>query len=400
MPSSCFGDFPIELLQEIASRLATEDLCSFRLSCKRIYESTRYTFRCTFFQRLQINLSLNSLERLRAIANDSELAPHIHALAVKFVAEPEDRLGEGLLWSRHSSGYLLPEAGVQQWTEVLRRLVNCTSFHLIREGWSDKDTCLNHFTSTDIITVILNGIIEARIPVREFFVDFIPAHLGGANELDLRRINVPDLWKPGSIAVWANLQALQLNFTMNQTTIADWIDPIVRHATDLRELVIEFDDGYAAHAIIERLSSIETPSQLQELTLKYVTKSKTNEASLSKLLRHYRDSLRVLNIRCVFLDGPGWKSIFRKLREFPLLESFSFGSLREGRDVVHFPIASESPVADKATEFTFRPRKLRERTINTGVSCRGPSAKATIQKLVESMEVHHFGRPEQPANSA
>jgi hypothetical protein len=131
-----------------------------------------------------------------------------------------------------------------------------------------------------------------------------------------------------------------------------------------------------------------------------MTKSKTNEASLSKLLCHYRDTLRVLNIRYIILDGPGWKSIFRKLSQFPLLESFSFGSLREGREVVHFPIASESPVTDKATEFTFRPRKLRERTVNIGVSCRGPCAKATIQKLIESMEVHHFGRPEQPANSA
>jgi hypothetical protein len=173
------------------------------LSCKSIYESTRYAFRCTFFQRLQINLSLNILERLRAIANDLELAAYVYALAVKFVDEPEDRLGEGLLWSRYSSGYLLLDAGVQQWTEVLRRLVNCTSFHLIREGWSDKDIYLNHFTST--VTVILNGISEARVPVREFFVDFIPPRLGGANELDLRRINVPDLWELGFIAAWANL---------------------------------------------------------------------------------------------------------------------------------------------------------------------------------------------------
>ncbi|KAJ5290912.1 hypothetical protein N7478_000163 [Penicillium angulare] len=387
MPSSCLGDLPVELLQAIASRLATEDLCSLRSSSKRIYESTQHNFRCSFFQKLQINLSINSLERLRDIANDSELAPHVHTLVVKFVDEPEDKLGEGLSWNRHPSGYLLPEAGVQQWTDVLRCLVNCTSFHLIRVGWSDEDTCLNYFTSTDIITVILNGIIKARISVREFFVDFIPEDRQGANALDERRLNVPDLYRPEFIAVWANLQALVLNFSMEQIEITDWIDPMFRHATDLRKLTIKFDRGDAQHAIIERLSSIETPSQLEDLTLETVTIPKISEASFSKLLCQYRDSLHVLNMRQVTLDDPSWKSVFRKVIDFPLLQSFSFNFLREDGKFVHFPIASTIPVTGQVTEFTFRSKVRGRRTINTCVRCRGPSAKATFQKLVESMEV-------------
>lgn len=93
----------------------------------------------------------------------------------------------------------------------------------------------------------------------------------------------------------------------------------------------------------------------------------------------------------ILLSGTGWKSIFRMLGEFPLLESFSFVFLKEDA-YVHFPIASESPVTDEATEFTFTPKSLRGRTINTSVSCRGPSAKATIQKLAESMELASFVR--------
>lgn len=348
-----------------------------------------YIFRCTFFERIETNLSLKGLERVKAIANDSELAPLVCSLAVKYVDRPEDKLGEGLTWNRHSSGYLLPDADVQKWTEALRGLVNCTSFHLIRQGWSDKDTRLDHFTSTDIITLILNGIIEAHIPVKEFLVDFIPELRGGANELDLRRLNVPDLWKPEFIAVWANLQVLLLNFTMEKIGIADWIDPIVRHATDLHKLTIVFDNGWAARGLIERLSSLGTTSQLQELTLKGVTKSKINEASLSKLLHNYRDSLRVLNIAWITLEGSGsgWKSILRMLSEFPVLKSFSFNTLREARYDIQFPVASEIPTVDEGTEFTSRPRKRKDRTFNTRVSCRGPNTKAIIQRLADSMEI-------------
>lgn len=385
--NSNFGVLPIELLQAIASRLPAEDLCSFRLSCKSIYENTMYIFRCTFFERIETNLSLKGLERVEAIANDSELAPHVCSLAVKYVDTPEDKLGEGLTWNRHSSGYLLPGADVQKWAEALRGLVNCTSFHLIRDGWSDKDTCLDHFTSTDIITLILNGIIEAHIPVKEFLVDFIPELRGGANELDLRRLNVPDLWKPEFIAVWANLQVLLLNFTMEEIGIADWIDPIVRHATNLRKLTIVFDHGWAARGLIERLSSLDTTSQLQELTLKGGTHSKINEASLSKLLHNYRDSLRVLNIAWITLESSGWKSMLRMLSEFPILKSFSFNTLREARYEIQFPVASEIPTVDEGTEFTSRPRKRKDRTFNTRVSCRGPNTKAIIQRLADSMEI-------------
>ncbi|KAJ5184533.1 hypothetical protein N7491_007600 [Penicillium cf. griseofulvum] len=239
--------------------------------------------------------------------------------------------------------------------------------------------------STDIITLILNGIIGAHIPVKEFLVDFIPELRGGANELDLKRLNVPDLWKPEFIAVWANLQVLLLKFTMGKIAIAEWIDPIVRHATDLRKLTIVFDNGWAAHGLIERLSSLDTTSQLQELTLKGVPKS--NEASLSKLLHNYRDSLRVLNITWITLESSGWKSILRMLSEFPVLKSFSFNALREARYEIHFPVASEIPAVDEGTEFISRPRKRKDRTFNTRVTCRGPNTKAIIQILADSMEI-------------
>lgn len=265
MPSLCFDKPPVELLQAIVSHLGAGEFCMFRLSCKRVFESTRRHFAYAFFQEQQTDLSLTKLERLRAISNNPELAPHVHTLVVR--VRPDTLLGEGLLWNRHSSGYLLPHEGVQQWTDVLRRLVNCTTFNLIRDSWSDKNEGLDHLTPTDTITVILNTIIAAGIPVREFLVDFKPANTTGANELDVRRIHTPDLQKPGFIAAWANLQALQLNFTMNPTIITDWVEPLVRHATGLRKLTIQFDLGFEANAIIERLLSIDTPSHLQELTL-------------------------------------------------------------------------------------------------------------------------------------
>lgn len=123
------------------------------------------------------------------------------------------------------------------------------------------------------------------------------------------------------------------------------------------------------------------------ISLEGVTTSKINGASLSKLLRNYRDSLSVLNITWITLESSGWKSILQMLSEFPLLKSFSFNSLREARCDIQFPIASEIPTVDEGTEFTFRPRKRKDRMFNTRVSCRGPNTKAIIQRLADSMEI-------------
>lgn len=126
------------------------------------------------------------------------------------------------------------------------------------------------------------------------------------------RTNIPDTQEPGFIAAWANLQALQLNFTMDPIMITNWVSPLVQHATGLRKLTIQFDCGLEAGAIIDRLSSIDTPSQLQELTLR--SASKINRARLSDLLCHHRDSICVFNMHSIVLDSPGWKSIFQKNR--------------------------------------------------------------------------------------
>ncbi|PKY06028.1 hypothetical protein P168DRAFT_133719 [Aspergillus campestris IBT 28561] len=396
MPYSSFGNLPVELLQAIASCLPARDLCIFRLACKRIYESTLYLYRCKFFGELQTDLSLRSLKRMETIASDPELAPHVHFLTVKFIADFENTLGEGLVWNRHTSGYLKSNADVQRWGEVLRGLVNCASFHLIRDGWSDKDSCLDHFTSTDIVTLVLTSIINQNMTVREFLVDFIQPGTGGANELDLRRLNVPDLRGPEFIATWANLEVLLLNFTMSNIEILEWIDPMVRHATSLQELTIQFDSGSAGGEILRHLSSLETP-RLQKLSLQGIPRSaKVDGALLSKLLHKHRDSLRVLSIkvftleiRLFTLDSPGWKPILGMLSEFPRLESASFHALREGQSLIQFPVASEIPEFDGATQFTFRSRRQKDRTVNHIVHCWGPKTKAIIQRLAESMELPH-----------
>lgn len=126
---------PIELLQAIASYLPASDLCTFWLAYKSISNDTFfYVFRCKFFREVHSDLSLRSLKRTENIARDPKLAPHVHSLIVKFVDDSENRLGEGLTWNRSISGHLEPDADVERWGAVLRGLVNCTSFHLIRHG--------------------------------------------------------------------------------------------------------------------------------------------------------------------------------------------------------------------------------------------------------------------------
>ena len=129
-----------------------------------------------------------------------------------------------------------------------------------------------------------------------------------------------------------------------------------------------------------------------------MAKSKLNEALLMDLLSPHRDRLRLLCIRGVILDGAGWKSIFGELIKFPSLEEFSFGNLKENRSFVHFPSASDSLVTGKHTTFTFH--RLKSLGINTGVSCRGPGARTTLQTLFESMDVGNPMGLKQTAYSA
>lgn len=67
-----------------------------------------------------------------------------------------------------------------------------------------------------------------------------------------------------------------------------------------------------------------------------------------------------------------------------MLESFLFSSLKEDYYYIHFPIAPESLVTDKAIEFKFQPKRLRGQTINISASCRDPITKVIAKKLAEA----------------
>lgn len=112
-------------MQLIVFFLEPADLRSFSSVCRRTYQSTRHQVRSIFFSRLRTDLSPESLKKLGVLlSNDPDLASYVTTLAVKFDGD----LGAGLCSDPSVSIRLQRSIIVHRWTELLPRLVNCTSF--------------------------------------------------------------------------------------------------------------------------------------------------------------------------------------------------------------------------------------------------------------------------------
>ena len=118
--SSPIANLPPELVQVIATFLDAPEFCSLRLTCKKVYESTLRYFGHSYLRTVKTDLSLNKLQTLESVSQNSSLAPLVHKLVIQAPDEGLDLLGHGILWSRHPSGHIsMPQQGIQQWQDVL-----------------------------------------------------------------------------------------------------------------------------------------------------------------------------------------------------------------------------------------------------------------------------------------
>lgn len=170
---------------------------------------------------------------------------------------------------------------------------------------------------------------------------------------------------------------------------------MIRHAVNLLDFTINFDTDWVSSDITKLLSCLGTRS-LEKLEMKGLLGTGYIDATtMTRLLQRHRNSLRTLDIKQFTLGNSDWKPILEMLSEFSLLGSFHFlyfFALREGRSLVHFPIASHFQEFDGTTIFTCRSRRRKNRDINILVSCQGPKAKAALRQLCESMETISLAR--------
>lgn len=238
---SFLTNLPSELIQAITTFLDTPKFCSLRLTCGRIYASTWGYFTRSYLHTVRTNLSLTALQRLQDLSQNLDLAPLVRKLVVKGRPEEDDFFGNRIVWElQHPSGYLsIPQKGVQQWQDVLRRLAHCRSFEFHNES-CEIDNMGGLLTAGNALTLILSIIIEIQIPVVTFSVGF--RHGFTIDFINMARIDISAVRRPEFITAWPSIQELSLKHTLQPAT-TDWVFQLVQHARSLRKLQIDFSLG-------------------------------------------------------------------------------------------------------------------------------------------------------------
>lgn len=354
---------PLELIEFISASLEPPDLLSLRLACKILYGKTLNIFGSRCLHTVWTDLSRSSVRKLEELSEHAQLKHHVQRLSIS--GSKERPLGRGYSWNRWhglSSGHLLAHQHCsQELGNVLNLLANCRSFEICRYTRADEDTevtCLsdNELDSTvpywfrdcltpgDAMTMILNLVAEAHLPVRSFLFDVqLPNVSEGLYGNPVQRYT-PDLQKAAFSAGWFNLKELTIKQKL-PSSLVNWALSLIQNAPNLRSLRLGFYYNLEANVLIDRLSLVaDTLPQLQEFELENA--SLVPPDSLINFLHHSRHSLRILSLRTVVFRGTaGVVTIFRTLRnEFSSLESLNIDRDMAGRvdtDSVTFPLLSD-----------------------------------------------------------
>ena len=163
----------IELVDNLVQALNLPDLFSLCLVCKTLYRSTLESFTCTYFVDRQTDLSLASLQTLRAISETEHLRHHVRNLSVQVQSTGTDSgvLPVNGLGPDHV-GQSLESPRAQMLQEVLARgLLNCRSFGIY--GVASSDPWKSDLsTASEAITFVFGIIARTHISVKSFVIDF------------------------------------------------------------------------------------------------------------------------------------------------------------------------------------------------------------------------------------
>lgn len=382
--------FPIELIEAISVFvLEPTDLCSLRLTCKLFYQVTVHHFGRTCLQRVETDLSLNSLQRLAMISQHQQLRHHVHHITINANEVHRILFGRGFSWDRHPLGHLIfPQPGIQQLQDIRTLLANCSSFHICGANLWGEDLGSDCLGLTDVVAIILHIVSETGLPVRFFSVDFKATNQGEAIAMDARRLYMPDLQKTGFITAWSHLRELSLQQDVAPGA-ANYVTELIVNAPNLLKLTIDFDHNDATESIIHRLSSADSLPQLQQLELKCA--SIKREDQFLNFLRHFRHSLRTVYLSFIGLNVGGWRPVLASLsNDFTSLESIRLMVIKNmGGRIVHFPALLSNPFVNESNgrRFIFSIKKRLyggDRVI--WVSYTGPNMGMALQTLIRHGE--------------
>ena len=405
--ASRLASLAVEIVELIADALDPIDLFSLRCVCKELNRKTLHYFGRTCITIVRTDFTHENLKKLQELSEKELFKIHVQTLSIKtslnFQGQGFNELERDSSWHRNPSGYLeAPPLMARILGDILvKRLVNCRSFHI--HGYDDVGRLYESgiLTPSDAVGIVLAIIAEHSLPVKSFFVHFTER---GTGRLDVKRLQLPLYQQPGFRFGWAHLRELYLQYSIDFND-SDWAMHLILHAPRLQKLSLGFYHNIDI-PLIDRLTSRYELPRLQYLSLSfaYVTVE-----SILRLLVNSHDSLRELSFRHVAMkSGSTWERFFRESRaEFSALESISV--LRPSENVpehnthVRFPKLLDNPVVP-GSETTSLPRsdcrllkssglpirltykKMYGKVKVIGVSYHGSEMNSILEILAESAE--------------
>ncbi|KAE8410794.1 hypothetical protein BDV36DRAFT_306722 [Aspergillus pseudocaelatus] len=311
-----------------------EALCSFRLTCKPIYDYTLPQFCHAYLETAKTELSLASIQRLDALSQNLRLCPHVHSLDISGM--DDDILGSELKWERHASGLIvIPQESIQQWQNTLLRLVNCQSFRLHKHFTLNRPSPPNILTPSDTITILLSIVATIKRLFRE----------------------------------------PKFRHTMDTEDTVDFVTQLIQHTMRLQRLRIDADYGDHLTTLMSRLYPAQPTLRLRELTLE--TAHVGSSHALNVFLASFKQNLTNVSFAAIQLDSGEWASVLRTLsKKFPsLTEDSTYVLGQAGSQRVHFPAVLQNPIVDPVLGqiFSYTDRKLRQGQRTLAVAYSGRS---------------------------
>lgn len=385
---SPFCSLPPELLLLISACLDCSALCSFRLTCKTIYDCSFPRF-CKYLENITTDLSLASLQKLDTLSRNQRLCPFIQTLNID--GTEQDIIGSGLTWEHHQSGLLvIPQESIQRWQDVLLRLVNCQKFRLYKWDTPVDPDPFDRTTPNDAITILLSIVIAIERPIRELSILFKRPNIISVDQLDLSRVHSSLLQDPKLITTCcSSLETLTFRFKVEEEDEADFVVHLIHHAKPrLKRLTIDFSFGECSAPLMFDLSlMIRPPLRLQELDL--ICGCVDSDQDLIRFLFSSKQTLVKIHFSFFKIDFGGWPAIFRTLSEFSSLTEISVSQLSgyttRGRyGTLYFRELLWDPIVDPVlgTKFSYMVESRTGRT-TVKVAYSGRSMNIALQKLAE-----------------
>lgn len=328
---------PTEVVESIAKELPCTDLYSFRLVCKALCQKSFKHFCCSCFTTIETDLSKESLNRLRAIAQQDDFRQHVQILTVKNGGRvqsvpkgprgPEGSLfGLGYTWHRHPTGYLDPPL---QHAEILKtilveRMINCRSFKIhamddINIHFSTEKYQTDRLTPTDAIGVALAIIADTALPITSLHTYSIRS---GSGYLDTNRLNTTLFQRQKFKLALKHLEELDLEHVLTQGAFP-LVAELTEHLQSLHSLSIKLEHVDNASECSRRYLTLV--SKLLNLRNFRLIAAEVSLETMTDLLFQSNSRLRSISFQMVRLASPAtWVEVFKSLKgRMRHLERFS-----------------------------------------------------------------------------